>query len=169
MSPTAAPSDLAVRYEHDAGRLQGLVARNIAAPPELIEEACQVAWGRLHALGGGEPRSAFGWLATTAQREALRLLRQREREVRLDDPETGAEVIALPARSAGPDRVSEFREQLAQIHRLPVRQQRMVWLQGFGYEYEEIAERTGDSRRTVERQLKRAHEHLRVLRSADEG
>ena len=36
-------------------------------------------------------------------------------------------------------------------------------MHGFGFGYEEIAERTGDSRRTVERQLRRAREHLRVL------
>ena len=154
--------DLTEQFERDTRRLHGLVARNIDAPPDVIEEACQIAWSRLHACGG-EPQSAFGWLATTAQRETLRLLRQRDRDLRLDDPEHGAAIIQLPARTSSPDRLTEFRERLAEIHQLPVRQQRMVWLQGFGYGYEEIAEVTGDSRRTVERQLTRAHQRLRAV------
>jgi DNA-directed RNA polymerase specialized sigma24 family protein len=64
---------------------------------------------------------------------------------------------------ADPHRALELRERLAEIRRLPARQQRLVMLQGFGYEYEEIAAATGDSRRTVMRQLTRARQRLAVL------
>ena len=50
------------------------------------------------------------------------------------------------------------------IGHLPPRQQRLVWLQGLGLTYEEMAGYTGASTRTVERQLLRAK---RTLRSED--
>lgn len=40
-------------------------------------------------------------------------------------------------------------------------------LQGFGYAYEEIAAATGDSRRTVVRQLTRARQRLALLDQQD--
>ena len=156
--------DLGATYERDAGRLEGLVARNIAAAsPEVVEEACQIAWARLHARGGPPAGSAFGWLATTAQREALLLVRRQSRELPFT-AEAAATVIAFPARRPGPERIVELRERLAEVQQLPVRQRRMIWLQGYGYDYEEIAARTGDSKRTVERQLARARTSLNARR-----
>jgi RNA polymerase sigma factor (sigma-70 family) len=153
--------DLTASYERDAPRLERLVARNLGAPPEVIEEACQIAWSRLSARHGEvETGAVFGWLATTALRETLHLLRLRARDVRLDDPVELAQVIDLPIRTPGPEQLSELRERLAEVRRLPVRQRQVVWLQGLGFDYEEIGARTGDSRRTVERQLARARRRL---------
>jgi RNA polymerase sigma factor (sigma-70 family) len=153
--------DLDVLYARMSPRLAALVGRNLTAPPELIEEACQTAWGRLSARSGELNQAAvFPWLATTALRETLRLLRCRSREVSLDDPAHLGQLIELPARAPGPERIAELREQLAEVRALPVRQRQMLWLQGLGYEYEEIATRTGDTRRTVERQLLRARRRL---------
>ncbi len=59
-----------------------------------------------------------------------------------------------------PEQALEVHERLAEIRRLPVRQQRLVLLHGFGYEYEEIAAVTGDTRRTVARQLLSAYRRL---------
>jgi RNA polymerase sigma factor (sigma-70 family) len=144
-------------------QLMRILVSNLQAPEWLLDEACQAAWGSLlcHAappITGGE----LAWLSTTATRAALRLLR-RERlteshdelpaPVRLDDHRVEAD----------PHRTVELRERLAEIRRLPVRQQRVVMLQGFGYEYEEIAAATGDSRRTVMRQLTRARQRLAAL------
>jgi RNA polymerase sigma factor (sigma-70 family) len=161
MSTASPPLDLAAKYDQDASRLQGMVSQNISAPPELIEEACQIAWSRLHGRAGEvPPQSAFGWLLTTALRETLLQLRLRDRDVRLDDPGALAQVISLPAREPGPDGLTELHERLAEVRELPVRQQRMVWLHGFGYDYQEIAVHTGSTRRTVERQLARARRRL---------
>ena len=60
----------------------------------------------------------------------------------------------------GPERAVELRERLAEVRQLPLRQQQMVLLHGFGYRYGEIAEFTGDSRRTVERQILRGKRKL---------
>jgi DNA-directed RNA polymerase specialized sigma24 family protein len=71
------------------------------------------------------------------------------------------------ASAAEPDRVLELSEKLAEVRALPLRQQRIVWLQGLGYEYTEIAAVTGESRRTVERQLSRARQRLTRLGDID--
>jgi DNA-directed RNA polymerase specialized sigma24 family protein len=108
------------------------------------------------------PGALLGWLITTATREALRMLRAGRREVSLDAAmSAGAEVIELPTRSPGPDDLAELHERLAEVRRLPVRQQRMVWLTGLGFDYREIGACTGDTHRTVERQLHQARHRLR--------
>jgi RNA polymerase sigma factor (sigma-70 family) len=168
MLASPAQSEIEATYIETAGRLEALVARNITAPAHLVEEACQIAWLSLVSSATAIPGSSrFGWLATTAMRETLRLVRAQARELSLDDASDCGRVVDLPARSAPPDRLAEMREQLAEVHQLPVRQQRMVWLQGFGYDYGEIAARTGDSHRTVERQLRRARQRLALVRHED--
>lgn len=150
------------------GRLQPQLARilatNLEAPEWVIDEACQAAWSALlaHApeLAAGRE---LGWLSTTATRTALRILR---RERYADPHDELPEPVMLADRRAaepGPERAVELRERLAEIKRLPVRQQRVLMLHGFGYEYEEIAAFTGDSRRTVMRQLSRARQRLGSL------
>ncbi len=160
-NPQHRDADFERTYRRLAPELERQVARLIRAPRPVIEEACQVAWARL--VGAEQPlaaRAVPGWLLTTAAREAVHALRAQRREVPL---ERDGEVIELPARDPGPDGIAELRGRLAEIRRLPVRQQRVVWLHGLGYEYSEIAERTGDSRRTVERQLLRAKRTLARL------
>jgi RNA polymerase sigma factor (sigma-70 family) len=153
---------LETAYAELAPRLQRVVGRNVRAPEWLIEEACQTAWSRwLVHRDGIAPGSTLGWLATTAIREALRLLKLQSRHVSLDDPaQAGGQVVELPVRAPGPEQLAEFRDRLAEVRRLPVRQQTVVWMQGFGYDYREIAARTGSTRRTVDRQLSQARRRL---------
>jgi RNA polymerase sigma factor (sigma-70 family) len=153
-----------VLYAQLQHQLVRIVATNVQAPEGMIEDACQSAWGALLIHQGAlEPGTELGWLSTTATREALRLLRNERAVTPLDEL---AEPISLDAyRPATPDpeQAFEARARLAEIRRLPIRQQRVVWLQGFGYDYLEIAAATGDSRRTVERQLTRARQRLSRL------
>ncbi len=84
------------------------------------------------------------------------------REVSLDDLlERSGETVA-PASSSLED-VVERRARLDAIRDLPERQQRLVWLQGLGLSYAEMAGYTGASPRTVERQLLRAKRALRPI------
>jgi RNA polymerase sigma factor (sigma-70 family) len=169
----AAPRGAIERLEHRSGNvtlayarmvpeLRRIVARNVRAPAGVVEEACQIAWSRwLIRRAELAPGAALGWLSTTASREALRLLRLQARQVPLGTPRQSAgSVVELPVTSPGPEEIVEVRERLADVRRLPARQQRMLWLQGFGYSYREIGARTGDTRRTVERQLRRARHRL---------
>lgn len=165
--PESLSLDVGALYARLAPGVERTVARNLAAPPGLVEEACQVAWTRLHAQRHRVPEaSVAGWVTTTALREALRMLRRQAATASLDDSGLAA-VIELPTRAPAPDVMVELRERLAEVRQLPVRQQRMIWLQGAGFDYGEIAARTGDSRRTVERQIRTARRRLRVRPWAD--
>jgi RNA polymerase sigma factor (sigma-70 family) len=161
LCPVAALETL---YPELAPQLERIVVRNLGTSAGVVEEACQVAWGEL-ALHRRKvtPGCELGWLVTVATRVALRKLRAARRQVSLDDAEQRQHLVRIGAVTPGPERTVELRARLASVQQLPVRQRRMVWMQGLGYGYDEIAQRTGDSRRTVERQLLRAKRHLRVV------
>jgi RNA polymerase sigma-70 factor (ECF subfamily) len=150
--------DLDRLYAALSGLLVRIVRRKVHAPDALIDDACQVAWARL--LRGAErvrSECVLAWLIQTATREAVRQLRRERRQVPLEDAPD-----LMGALTAGPELLFEQRERLASLTQLPERQQRMLWLQGFGLSYEDIAEHTGCTTRTVERQLMRAKGTLRV-------
>jgi len=142
-------------------QLVRILASSLQAPEWVIDDACQTAWSSLlqrrPVLGpGGE----LGWLSTTATRAALRLLRRERRAEVQGEPVSVARLQDSRVAQAGPEHSIELRERLAEIRRLPVRQQRVVLLHGFGYEYGEIAAVTGETPRTVARQLTRARQRL---------
>ncbi len=154
---TMRSDDVGELYGAVSGRLEQIVRKRVRAPDALIEEACQVAWSRLVDRRDGVRReTALAWLATTASREALKQLRHQRRELSL-------EVLAEEAGAHAPvEEVVEQRARLASVRGLPERQQRLVWLQGLGLSYTEMARYTGASTRTVERQLLRARRALRA-------
>jgi RNA polymerase sigma factor (sigma-70 family) len=143
-----------------AGRLERIVRLDVRAPDPVIEDACQFAWSRLvHHAHRVRRESALSWLAKTAVREALKLIRREDRELSLD---AGAvEESMLRSRSLGPHELAEHREQLALVATLPDRQRRMVWLRAAGLSYNDISAHEGCTARTVERQLLRANRTLR--------
>jgi RNA polymerase sigma factor (sigma-70 family) len=154
-------NDLATLYPRLAPVLPRLLNRAVAAPIAIREEACQLAWGQLVSHRDEVDREhALGWLATTARREAVRLLREREAYEPLD-----AQTLFSPEESQ-PTALAESRQRLAELASLPERQQRIIWLRGAGYASTEIASRTGDTLRTVERQLALARRALRELEAA---
>ena len=156
--------ELATIYPRLKPQLERIVTRNLAVSDAVLEEACQIAWGQLVSrCSEVTPGRELGWLATTAMRAALGLLRGSRNQVSLDDEELGEHLAEIGVVAPGPEATIELRSRLAAVHDLPVRQRRMVLMHGFGYDYAEIAARTGDSRRTVERQLLRAKQHLRVV------
>jgi RNA polymerase sigma factor (sigma-70 family) len=155
--------ELAGLYASLAGRLRQIVGGQVQAPDALIEDSCQVAWSRLvHHRARVRRETALGWLATTAIHEALRLLRPQRREIPLEELVDGTGDVGPLVPVASVEELVEQRERLRTIERLPERQQRLVWLQGFGLSYTEMAGYTGASLRTVERQLLRARGALRT-------
>jgi RNA polymerase sigma factor (sigma-70 family) len=155
--------ELETIYSELAPQLEKIVMCNLGLSDAVLEEACQFAWGQL-ALRRPQvvPGHELGWLTTTAIRAALRLVRAGRGDVSLDDEEQHQHLAELGAVAPGPESAIEVRDRLAAVLQLPVRQRRMLLMHGFGYGYREIADQTGDSRRTVERQLHRARQHLRV-------
>ncbi len=142
-------------------QLWRILARNLQVADAILEDACQTAWWLLLIFRESiEPGSELGWLSTTATRQAFKLQRSQLEEDPFDEGAQLFELQRYREPEPGPEQVLEVRERLAEIRQLPVRQRRLVWLQGLGYEYVEIAAATGESRRTVERQLLRAHRRL---------
>jgi DNA-directed RNA polymerase specialized sigma24 family protein len=125
--------DVGELYGELARRLEQIVRREVRAPTPLVEDACQFAWWRLvvhrHRV---ERRAALSWLAKTAVREALKLIRCEQRDLSLDARlEEGSEA-GLFGRSPGPDEIAEQRAQLQLLRVLSVRQRMVLVLQAAG-------------------------------------
>lgn len=161
MNASNAPTEATVAslYAELQPQLERILNVNLQPPVWVIDDASQTAWGLLiEHRDAVEPGRELAWLATTATRAALRLMRGWRGGVatELSDDELAEIHLLVP----GPHRQVEIRERIAEVRRLPTRQQRLVMLRGFGYGYDEIAAATGASRRTVARQLARARQNL---------
>jgi RNA polymerase sigma factor (sigma-70 family) len=153
--------DLDELYRLLAPRLRQIVRSDVRAPEPVIEDACQIAWSRLIRHSERVRSDAvLSWLATTAVREAFKLARRDGRELSLDAELERTGELSFPSHAPGPAELLELRDRLAEVGRLPERQQRLIWMHAAGLTYVEIADRTGDTRRTVERQLLRAKGRL---------
>ena len=165
--PVSREAELAAFYTAESELLRRRVGRHVVACDAVVEDACSFAWCQLvrrieeMELGSG----AFWWLYRTAVREVWRLSRDRRRQ----RPGGDATEVTGMARTQAQD-IEEFlddREQLRSLADVPERKRRMLMLSGMGFTYPEIARMTGDSVRTVERQLLRARAGLREARQDD--
>jgi RNA polymerase sigma factor (sigma-70 family) len=162
--------DVARLYVEESVRVRRIVRMSVTAPPAVIEDACQVAWSRLLIHRARLRReSARAWLVRVAVREAIKSIQRERRERSLEALlEQGGRSAAggsadpgmtLPTPALIEDLV-EQKNRLDSIRALPERQRRLLWLQGLGLSYREMAGETGMTRRTVERQLMRARSSL---------
>jgi len=154
-------------YRSLARSLERIVRADVRASRPVIEDACQFAWSRLVFTGGQVRRDrVLAWLTRTAVREAFKLSSRDNRELSLEGTiELSGEVVPAGAASA-PDELIACRERLDSIRLLPERQQRLVWLHALGLSYAEMADRSGCTTRTVERQLLRAKRTIRAAAPA---
>jgi RNA polymerase sigma factor (sigma-70 family) len=78
---------LVARYD----RLLRSVAGSYRLQPSDVDDVVQMTWMRLygHVDRVRDPAAIAGWLATTARREAMRVLQTHVREQLSDDPELG--------------------------------------------------------------------------------
>lgn len=153
--------EVAELFAEQASRVRRLVRAGVRAPEPLVEDACQLAWVRLFQRRACVRRdTATAWLVRTAIREAVKQMHRDGRELSLDALADEAGDRPAPSTPALLDELIEQRARLEAIRSLPERQQRLVWLQGLGLTYTEMAGETGTTRRTVERQLLRAKRTL---------
>ena len=162
-------AQIAAFYARQSGRLLQLVRRDLRVDCDVAEDACQTAWVAL--LRRDEvPLDARGlaWMRIVARTAGYRAARGRETpagsfQATAGDTETG-ELPEPAGERRGPLEQVIERERYEQrrdlLLSLPARQRQLLGLHGAGLTYEEIAERTGDSRRTVERQLLRGRARL---------
>ena len=146
-------------------RLLRSVGRAANAPEAIVEEACAFAWLRLIECQPERTERIFAWLRTVAIHEAWRMARRERVAMRLDQRWAGGggfEVHELVAdERASLEARLDALDALELAGTLPPRQRRLFGLQIAGFSYREISELTGDSTRTVDRQLRRAHERVR--------
>jgi RNA polymerase sigma factor (sigma-70 family) len=131
-----------------------LVARDVTARPQVIEDACAFAWAELVARQP-ERTNIMGWLRVVARREAIRLATHDRRLATLaPDAErwsrSGGELLRLEAQEA-----------LERLAALPPRKRTVLALQVSGCTYAEIGRELHMTSRTVERQLLRARAAVR--------
>jgi RNA polymerase sigma factor (sigma-70 family) len=143
-------------YERHQERLRRQVNRYTPASPETAEDACAYAWLQWARLRP-DPSRAWRWLFLVAWREAWRLHRIEARDA---DRTVGlATSERLEDRRLDPEPSVALRDALA---RLRPRQRRLLTMQAAGLTYGEMAAETGDSLRTVDRQLVRSRAALRA-------
>lgn len=157
--------DEAELYRTLSPRVQRSVRHQVKTSPENVEDACHFAWvAFLRHTEKVRRETALTWLTTTALHEAYKLI---ARQKRTDSLEQTLETRPQPAASVSADEPAERasqREQIALVRQLPKRQQKIVWLQAAGLSHAQIAAATGDTARTVQRQLYRARHTLTQLR-----
>ncbi|HET7051701.1 MAG TPA: sigma-70 family RNA polymerase sigma factor [Solirubrobacteraceae bacterium] len=160
--PTDSSKDLAQLYGQLSKRLERIVRRDVRAPDPVIEDACQFAWVTLVSHRDRvRQATTLPWLVKTAQHEAFKLVRRDGRDHSLEATLEQAGDGKMRLSAPDPEELAVAHDRLGQLERLPARQQRLMWLQGFGLSYAEMARHTGDTTRTVERQLLRARQAVR--------
>jgi DNA-directed RNA polymerase specialized sigma24 family protein len=154
--------ELFLRYDQP---LRAVVRRRVNAPPDVIEDACSAAWAILLRRQPDRGPTLLGWLIVVATREGYRMAGERSAHVALEDEGPGSNA---PSPHHDPATALLAKAELAELaDRLTPRQRRFVGLQAGGYNYEEIAALTGATRRTVDRQLRKAALRRKALRAVD--
>jgi RNA polymerase sigma factor (sigma-70 family) len=155
--------DTARLFAQHRRRLPRLLRRRVKASEAVIEEACQLAWLRLVEHAAEVPAGAvLPWLFITSRNAAVKQLQREARVVSLEELfEADADRVVEMRPAVG--ELVELRESIRAIDRLPLRQQRSVWLRAFGLSYVEAARYEACTRRTMERQLLFARQSLRAL------
>jgi DNA-directed RNA polymerase specialized sigma24 family protein len=112
---------------------------------------------------------AISWLITTALHEAFKVARRDGYELSLEEVMEETDDLRLSRSAPAPEEIVEPRLRLEILRELPERQERLIWLQGLGFGYPEMATETDMTIRTVERQLMKARRSLRLLEAAGDA
>ncbi|AJC19284.1 RNA polymerase sigma factor [Pandoraea pulmonicola] len=130
---------------------------------DLAGDALQDTWLRVHSRKEeNEILSPAGYLLRMAVNIAVDIQRRQGRSLPLDEIE---ELMDMADPAPGPERIAEGRSRIEAlreaIDRMPKRRRQIVLMVHWdGLEQKEVAKRLGVSLRTVESDLKRAHDSL---------
>jgi RNA polymerase sigma factor (sigma-70 family) len=132
--------------------------------PELADDAMQDTWLRLKSDGesGAHIKSPHTYLLRMAANAAIDIRRRHGQSLPHEDI---AALMELADAGPGPEQIAEARGELdvvvGLLNRLPARQREVIVLVRLEeVPQKEVARRLGVSLRTVELDLKRAHEYL---------
>lgn len=157
-TPPALADYLAKHY----GTLKSRAVRLLGSS-DLADDALQDTWLRVNSHPDeGAVRNPGNYLLRTVVNIAVDLVRRQSRSLPIDQVN---ELMDMADPMPGPEQIADARSRLAevrrQIERLPERQREAVLMVHWeGLEQKEVARRLGVSVRTVEGDLKRAHETL---------
>lgn len=171
-SQTSAPmphGDEEALYRAHHKRLLRLIARDVPARPQVIEDACGFAWAELLARQP-ERTSIVGWLRIVARREAIRLAQCDRLTVLMSaiDPDGLTDHgRSTTCRRATVSDHAEALDALALLASLPERKRTFLTAKIAGYSYDEIASELDVSWLTVNRQLVRARAAVREACDGD--
>ena len=149
------PAALFARYDR---KLRARVRSIVTTSEANVEDACMYAWLALLRHELDEVAEPYSWLTTIAIREAVKLDRVDRRTRPLPLDEYGPQ--ARPGEELAAYDLLAHAAAIIQEAGLTARQLQVISLQLWGLSYEQIAVHTGDSRRTVERQILRARAKL---------
>ncbi|EON13406.1 RNA polymerase sigma factor [Pandoraea sp. SD6-2] len=130
---------------------------------DLAGDALQDTWLRVHSREEDEPiHSPAGYLLRMAVNIAVDIQRRQGRALPLDEI---AELMDMADPSPGPEQIVEARSRVEALRQfidaMPKRRRQIVLMVHWdGLEQKEVARRLGVSLRTVESDLKRAHDYL---------
>lgn len=113
------------------------VARVVRTTPDVIEDACSIAWAQFLRHHPDRDRGWRTWLFRTAQCEAW-LLDHKRRDMRIFEDELGEGWTTEPAdhRDAFTQR-NELEAAVDVLAQLPPRLRRVVFLRATGHRYSE--------------------------------
>ena len=147
------------------------VGSMVRTSQQNIEDACTFAWVQFLVHQPDRDRSWKAWLVRVAQREAWTLDRgsRRLQPELSDEARVRRDPSSSPADAWEACRVSEeLDEAVGVLRQLPPRLREVAFLRATGFRYDQIAEVTGDSRTTVSRLVRRAHERIHDTIAADQ-
>lgn len=152
-------------YAAKSTELHHAVRRAVNIPEDLVEDACSYAWCQLIANERiAAETTSFGWLYVVALRQGYVLSGRLRREPAVGLPtELPQQTLATPDSWRAVERHLELETRRVLLAQIPERKRQLVLLHAAGFSYQEIARMTGDTLRTVERQLLRAKRALRAL------
>jgi DNA-directed RNA polymerase specialized sigma24 family protein len=148
-TPARRHGDEAELYRRYQRKLLRAVARAVSAPPELIEDACQIAWIRM-LRGQPERATLFAWLRVVAIREAWTHSARARAEIPAGDFRTPYACELAPGEHPEPpadtrdvaEQVAariQHAQRLADLATIKPNDRRALYLGALGYRYREIA------------------------------
>jgi len=145
-------------YRTHARKLRSVVRMKVNTTEDVVDDACAFAWLQLVRC---QPRreTVFGWLKRVATREAVRLHR-----IQRAFASSELEVLEHPVlrdHRTEPATLDEIIDALDVLGSLQDRQRLALGLHALGFHYCEIGELTGDTARTVARQIFKARRAIR--------
>ncbi|HEX3975725.1 MAG TPA: sigma-70 family RNA polymerase sigma factor [Solirubrobacteraceae bacterium] len=155
---------MAELYARSAALVRGQVRSEVTASDAVIDDACQFAWVRLlhHRDRVGRDR-AVSWLIRTARHEVFKLVRRASHDLSLEELVEDTGDLRINRTAPAPEEAVGAHLRLELLHELSERQERLIWLQGLGFSYPEMATEADMTMRTVERQLVKARRNLHLL------